>query len=170
MLLLVLILPLLGLLYLGTANNSFCDTKNAMKSCFLYSLGFGLLACIVLVLFAKPICFYFLHDQIPFYLFYITAISLPFISLSSCINGYLTALRKNGKNAINRIFEQALKIISTSLLLSFFLPDGLEYACLSLVLGEAISEIGSFFFYFFLYCIERKKYNYNTSLPFHYRK
>lgn len=90
--------------------------------------------------------------------------------MSSALNGYFTALRKNGKNAIARIFEQFVKIFSTAFLLSLFMPSGLEYACLSLVLGEAISEIMSFLFVFVLYTIEKKKYTIKDNTNINYMK
>lgn len=127
-----------------------------MKACLLYSLAFGLLSAILLCILAKPICVYLLHNKVSSYLFYIIAFSLPFISISSCLNGYFTALRKNGKNAITRIFEQFIKICFTSYLISFFMPNGINYACLSLVLGEAFSEVLSCLFAFVLYLLEKK--------------
>lgn len=149
---------------------SSCNIKKAMRSCIFYSLNFGIFAFIFLILFAKPICFYFLHNQIPFYIFYIIAISLPFISISSCFNGLFTALRKNGKNAINRIFEQILKMLFTSLLISLFLPNTLEHTILSLILGETISEIGSCIFYVFLYLNERKNFINKSSNSVNFEK
>lgn len=134
------------------------STKIAMKKCLEYSIFFGIFAAILLTIFAPTIATNLLHNQVSSSLFYIIAISLPFISMSSALNGYFTALRKNGKNAIARVFEQFVKITATTYLLSLFMPTGLEYACLSLVLGEAISEIASFGFAFILYLIERRKY------------
>ena len=133
-------------------------TKQAMKKCLQYSLIFGITASILLIIFTPIICSYFVHNKVSNTLFYIISISLPFISMSSALNGYFTALRKNGKNAICRVFEQLVKMIATAYLLSLFMPTGLEYACFALVLGEAISEIGSFFFTFILYKLEKRKY------------
>lgn len=45
------------------------------------------------------------------------------------------------------------------ILLCLFLPNGLEYTCLSLVLGEAISEITSCLFSFMLYVFHKRNYN-----------
>ena len=152
---------------------TFCEnanTKNAMRKCFLYSLIFGTISCISLCLLAKPITYYFVHNRVSHYLFYFIAISLPFISLSSCLNGYFTALRKNGKNATSRIFEQTLKILATSYFLSFFMPSGIYYACLSLVLGEMISEIGSFLFTYVLYKLEIRKHLVNQKENSNYFK
>lgn len=151
----------LSVTHIVVQKTAFCehaDTKFAIRKCFLYSFGFGMLSCFLLCVFAKPITYFLVHNQVPYYLFYFIGVSLPFISLSSCLNGYFTALRKNGKNATSRIFEQTLKIIATAYFLSFFLPSGTFYACLCLVLGEMISEIGSFLFTFILYLFETKKH------------
>lgn len=141
-----------------------------MKKCLTYSLLFGIFSAVLLSLFADIICTYLLHSKVQSYLFYIIAISLPFISMSSALNGYFTALRKNGKNAVARIFEQFVKITATAYLLSLFMPSGLEYACLSLVFGEAISEIMSFLFVFALYRIERKNYTVKDNTKTNYTK
>ena len=153
-----------------TSCNINCSTKQAMRKCLFYSLSFGLFACILLIVFAPFISTYFLHERVCYKLFYAVAISLPFIAISSSFNGYFTALRKNGKNAISRIFEQLIKILSTAFLLSLFLPDGLEYSCFALVLGEAISEICSCLFTYFLYHMEEKKHTLVHLSPTNYLK
>lgn len=99
------------------------DTRFAMRKCFLYSFVFGVIACLLLCAFSKPITNFFVSNQVPYYIFYFIGISLPFISMSSCLNGYFTALRKNGKNATSRIFEQTLKMIATSYFFSLFMPS-----------------------------------------------
>jgi len=138
--------------------NSKVDTKDLMKKCFLYSFSFGLIACVLLFFSANFITYKLLHNRVPSFIFYIIALSLPFISMSSCLNGYFTALRKNGKNAVSRIFEQFVKMIATFYLISLAMPNELEYMCIALVLGEAISEIASFFFSFCLYVIQKRHY------------
>lgn len=153
-----------------TTFNPKINLSKPMKRCLAYSLFFGMFSAILLGLFANVLCIHLLHNKVSSYLFYIIAISLPFISMSSALNGYFTALRKNGKNAIARIFEQFVKISSTAFLLSLFMPSGLEYACLSLVLGEAISEIMSFLFVFVLYIIEKKKHTIEDNTNVNYVK
>ncbi len=140
------------------AFNDKCNTNKLVKNCLFYSLIFGIISAIILSLSANFICSKLLHNKVSSYLFYIISISLPFISMSATLNGYFTALRKNGKNAINKIFEQSIKIISATYLLSLFMPSGLEYMCLSLVIGEAISEILSFIFAYFLYFFQKRSY------------
>lgn len=90
---------------------------------------------------------------------YAIAIGLPFISMSAAINGYFAAVRKVFKTASSQILEQFVKIFVTSFLLSLFLPKGLEYACLSLIIGDVISEITSFTYIFILYLYDKKKHD-----------
>lgn len=153
-----------------TTLNPKIGLNKPMKKCLTYSLYFGIFSAVLLSLFANTICTYLLHNKVSSYLFYIIAISLPFISMSSALNGYFTALRKNGKNAVARIFEQFVKITATAYLLSLFMPSGLEYACLSLVLGEAISEIMSFLFVFILYTLQKRRYTMKDTTNTNYMK
>jgi len=99
------------------------DTKFAMRKCFIYSLVFGIISCLLLCTFSKPITNFFVRNQVPYYIFYFIGISLPFISMSSCLNGYFSALRRNGKNAISRVFEQTLKMLATSCFFLLFMPS-----------------------------------------------
>ena len=63
------------------------------------------------------------------------SISLLPLSLCSAFSGYFAAVRRVYKNAISQILEQMIKIFACAFLLSLFVPRGVEYACLALVLG-----------------------------------
>lgn len=134
-----------------------CVPKIAIKKCISYSFFLGSLSCLLLCLFAPFLATTILHNKVPHYLLYFLAISLPFISVSSALNGYFTALRKITKNAGAKFFEQFIKITVTTYFLCSFFANTLEYACLSLILGEMISEIFSCIFCYFLYVIDIKK-------------
>ena len=138
--------------------NSEYGNKYLIRKCLNYGLTLGTISCIILIIFSPYISQIALHDKVPSYLFYIIAISLPAISCSSAINGYFSGLRKEAKNGIIKIFEEFVKIISTIYFFNFFKNLNLEKACLSLVLGETISEIASFLLSFFLYTMEKRKY------------
>lgn len=131
--------------------------KRAIKKCISYSLFLGIVAFLLVVLFAPFLSKYFIHNKIPHYLFYILGISLPFISMSAALNGYFTALRLASQNAFARLIEQFVKITVSTYFLSIFFPSGIEYACLSLILGETISEIISCIINFSLYFLDIKK-------------
>ena len=50
------------------------------------------------------------------------------------------------------------------------MPCGLEYICISLILGNIISEIISFFYIYFLYKLDEKKFINRTSNNSYYEK
>lgn len=93
--------------------------------------------------------------------------------MSSAISGYFIAIRRVYKSTIAQFFEQIIKIFITAFFLNLFLPNGLEYACFSLILGDLISEIFSFTCNFILYKFDCKRYktSYNTHYkPSYYNK
>ena len=140
------------------------NTQNiniAMKKCLIFSILFSCISSILLITFAPLICTKILNNKITCVPFYIISISLPFIAMSSCLSGYFSAIRDSIKPSSEQILEQTLKVILISLFLNHFMPCGLEYICISLILGNIISEIFSFFYIYLLYRIDKRKYLYN---------
>lgn len=127
------------------------NVKSAMKKCLKYSFTTGFIACFLLFTFSPVITSTFLHNKISDIPLKVLAISLPFLSTSSCINGYFTALRKVKKTVFYQLFEEFVKIIVVTILINSVMPEGLEYACISLVVGSCISEILSSIVLFFLF-------------------
>lgn len=143
------------------SENIACDNKigamKAAKQAIFYSFCFGVFACILLISTSNIIVNVCLHNKITTTPLYIIAFSLPFISMSAAINGYFSAVRKVFKTASSQILEQFVKIAITCILLSLFLPKGLEYACICLVIGTCLSEAFSFIYIFILYLIDKRK-------------
>lgn len=123
----------------------------AVKKCIYYSLSMGVLALIVLYISSNFIATNWLHSKVSSMPLKIIAISLPFLSVSSSINGYFTAVRRVKKTALTQVLEQFLKITFITFLFNYFLPTGIEYASISLVLGGTLSEIISCFILYFFY-------------------
>ena len=134
------------------------NVKNVVRKCMLFSLFFSTISSILLIIMAPFICKNYLHDRVTILPFHIISISLPFISMSSCLTGYFSAIRNTVKPASNQVFEQLLKVFLISFLLKRFMPCGLEYICISLILGNIVSEILSFFQIYILYKLDNKKY------------
>lgn len=134
------------------------NIKQVVHKCLMFSLLFSCISSILLILFAPNISKIWLHEKVSCTPFYIISISLPFISMSSCINGYFSAVRNTIKPASDQVFEQLLKVTLISLFLNHFMPCGLEYICISMILGNIISEIISFIYIYFLYKLDEKKY------------
>lgn len=81
----------------------------------------------------------------------ILALSLPAASVGCAFSGYFTARRTVLKYAAVQIFEQAIKIAVSVLMLRFWAAKGAEYACDAVALGITISQISSLLCAFLLY-------------------
>lgn len=129
-------------LYFG--KNEGASVRSAMGKCLCYSAAFGAAASLGLFLFASGIATHFLQE--PRAAMSVRALSLSLLPLSLCsaFSGYFSAVRRVYKNAISQVLEQTVKIFACTFLLSMLLPRGVEYACLALVLGGAVSEVFSF--------------------------
>lgn len=139
------------------------NIKNATRKCLFFSLAFGLFSALALFIFAPYISSTFLHNKVSCFPFYVISLSLPFVSMSSCINGYFAAIRQVKKTAFVQILEQIIKISIICFLLSLLAPESVDFAIISLVVGEAISEACSFFILYFLYKLNQKKLNQTRS-------
>lgn len=148
------------------ANGNIGNIKLVVRKCLFFCIIFSFLAMFLLYTFSPYICKTWLNNKISPLPFYIISISLPFISASSCLSGYFSAIRNTLKPASDNILEHILKVVFISFFLNHFMPCGLEYICISLILGNIISEIISFIYIYTLYNIDKKKlskYSSNNS-------
>ena len=127
-------------------NESYFDKKSdrrvrkIMVNAILYCLFFSLLASVLLYSGASAIGTHALGDRRTIPSLKILAFTLTPISISSALNGYFNAVRRVYKSVIVQICEQGAKITVVSALLVLIAPKGLEYACVAVVAGGAISE------------------------------
>lgn len=129
--------------------------RTELAGCIGYGLFFGLFAGILLFSLSGVLGSYVLGDIRTIPSLRLLSIGLAPISLSSAIAGYFTGLRKVYKNAAISICEQFVQIALVSAGLVIIAPRGIEYACLSVVGGAAISEIISLVLAVFLYVTDR---------------
>jgi stage V sporulation protein B len=139
--------------------NNIAGVKRTTKKCIFFSFCLGIIFVIIMFLLSKYIATVFLHDKVSYKILNIMAVSLPFIAMSSAINGYFLAVRRVIKNAATQIFEQILKILLITFFINLVLPYNFKYSCLSLVLGSCIAEILSFSMLYILYLFDKKRYN-----------
>lgn len=132
------------------ARDNISGVKQATKKCLIISLITGTIASLIFFIFCDFIVVNCLHNRVSHSVIYTLCIALPFISMSSAINGYFVAVRRAYKNATAKFFEEFIKIVSTALLINFFMPSGIDYMCFSLILGDVISEVLSFLFLYVL--------------------
>lgn len=142
------------------ALNNESGVKSATKRCIIISLITGILASLIFFIFCDFIVSKCLHNRVSHKVIYALCIALPFISMSSAINGYFVAVRKAYKNAVTKFFEEFVKIAATAMILNIFMPSGLDYMCLSLIVADVISEVLSLVF---LYILLQKDKNYSKS-------
>lgn len=74
----------------------------------------------------------------------ILSFSLPFVSLSAALNGYMTAARKMSRYSLIQLMEQLVKIGMTVLLIDRCLVSGTDQAMERVCIAITISEIASF--------------------------
>ena len=147
---------------------NFNESKIALKKCIVYSLFFGLFACILLFIFSDFISTTLLHNKLSKYPVYIMAISLPFISVTSVFYGYFSGIRKTYKTSITQIFSTLIKFIIVYLFFYTNPSSNIERSCTFLILANTISSILEFLFTYILYLLEKKELKRNICNNINY--
>ncbi len=129
--------------------------KDIMNNCFGFALFMGISISVLLYAFSDIISIRWLGDVQTARPLKILAFALPFIAVSSALNGYYTAARKASIFAIIQIAEQGVKIAIIVVLLKMLLPRGVEFACISIVIGITASEAIAALFSYTLYRLMR---------------
>ena len=83
------------------AKEKYEEGLKAVKSCTLFAVFLGLGSSLLIILLSKIISINWLGNKVSVIPFYLIAIGLPCISISSVINGYFSAVRKAYKSAIS---------------------------------------------------------------------
>lgn len=131
--------------------------KIAMRKCILYSLFFGVVALILLILSAKYCANVFLHGKISPTPLYIMAISMPFTSVITSLSGYFTGVRRASKTSLSRVLTMLLQILLTCVFLFILPSNDLNTVCTYLILASTIASIFEFVFTYILYIIDSRK-------------
>jgi len=152
------------------AKCNFVNGLKAVKSCIIFSLILGLTCSFIVLIFSNIISRIWLKSVISSSPLLLIAASLPFISISSVLNGYFTGVRKGYKTAISQSFELFIKIITTIILLNFYAYKSIESVCICLILADVISEICSCFLIFVLYKKDSFKYTKRAITGINFKK
>lgn len=152
------------------ANGNFFDGLKAVKSCLFFALLLGLVSSLLILIFANVISQNWLKSMISSIPLYIISIGLPFISISSVMNGYFSAVRKGYKSALSQVVELLVKIIITIFLLKFYPKLNIESICVCLILANVISEICSCCLLVILYKKDIVKYGKQTITKITFKK
>lgn len=152
------------------AKKDYLTGINATKTCILFSVLLSMISAFIIFLIAPIVSEYWLKSTVSNTPIYIIGLGLPFIAISSVINGYFSSVGKSYKGAISQTIEMFAKIIATIILLQFNISKGIEYICISLILGDVISEAFSFTLNMVFYLIDIKKYLNKRSTSFQMKK
>lgn len=144
------------------AKNRVKEAMKAIRTGLFFALLLGVLAGFLIIIISPQIASIFLHNLVSNKPFYLIGIGLPFIAMSSCINGYFNAVRKSYKTAFSQILELIVKIVTTFIFLNIVLVKGVEAICIALILADVIAEICSFLYVYILYWLDKKKENFSS--------
>lgn len=125
--------------------------RYVMRRCFGYALFFGCMAAALLFGFSGIAARELLGDMRTALSLKILALGLPFLSMSSAVNGYFSAKRMALRSSVVLMIEQGARMAISFILLHFMLPMGLEYACAALVAGSCGGEVISFLLLYIMY-------------------
>lgn len=118
--------------------------RHSMKRVLECAFILGFLSLIILYFFARPISEYWIMTDRATLSLKILSFSLPFISLSAALNGYMTAVRKMGRYSIIQLLEQIAKITLTVVLIAKIGKGDMEFSIALVCLAITISEVISF--------------------------
>ena len=131
--------------------------KKVMLAAVFYSLFFGALTGTVIYVFSDFIGTHLLGDARTIMSLRVFAVSLGPIAVSTALCGYFTGSRRVYKNAIVTVCEQFVKIFVIIIGLVLIAPAGIEWACLAIVGGGAVSEAASLVSALILYLTDKTR-------------
>lgn len=133
------------------------STSDVLRRAVIISAVMGLAVGTALYLLSDVIGISLLGDRRTVLSVRVLAPGLPFMALSASMRGYFIGMRRVIKPSAQMVFEQMVRIVISMTILNLFLPRGLEYACLAVVLACMISEAASCLFAFAMYAAERRR-------------
>lgn len=135
-----------------------------MRKCLYITLLTSITTSVILFTNSDFIVSKCLHDKVSKSVIHLVCLALPLIAMSSAIAGYFAGVRRIYKNAIGQFIEHVAKVIVTAFILMIYLPNGLEYSCFALILGDLLSEVISFIYIYIIYMFDKRKYRKSPEL------
>lgn len=141
---------------LGADNSG--GIKAAMRRCLGYGMFFGLAAAAILCLLAEPIGFLWIGDARTVKSLRISALSMPCISVCSCISGYFTACGRVWKPSAVHLVEQLVGIALVAIFLGMAPYHDIEASCAAVTLGRIAADVLSTAMMGIIYVRDRKRH------------
>ena len=118
-----------------------CSRSGIMKLCLRYSLLLGFGAGTLLFSVSDPVAVLWLDEPQLALCLRILAFGLPCLAVSSCLNGYFSALRQAGRMAVVQVLEFSFHMALTFGALALLKPTEPAEACLLLVCCSCMSDV-----------------------------
>lgn len=131
--------------------------KKVMNTFFVISIIMSTVIAGSVFIYAEPISLRVISDARTMMGLKILALSIPFMTLSSCFKGYFYAVKKVYKPASSDVIEQIIKLVLIIELLQRVGDQGLAYGCAAIGVGMTLGEILSFTYMFLLYTFDKDR-------------
>ncbi len=139
---------------------------NMMKKSFQIACIFGFSAFSLLFFAGNFIAENFLGNTEIVPCLKILAFGLPFMAMSSCINGFFMGLRKVSDAVVIQIFEDVTQAAITIAALTFFIQEkSTPKVCTAIVAGTALGEVLAFLYAYTKYRREISKFSAEKKFP-----
>ncbi len=130
----------------------------AFKKALIICISWGILLSLLMYNLSEFIGKYWLNDVRTIPALKIAVFALPFMATTSCIKGYFTAYRRISIPSEAQILEQIVRIVLIFLIIDYFLPYGINAACVAIIIGDVISEMSSCIYSYIAYLKEKKRH------------
>lgn len=115
------------------------------------SVSLSLVVSLLLYIFAETISINIISEPRTYLSIKLLSVCIPFMTAGSCMRGYFFGIQNTSVPAASQVIEQIVRVAAVFLTAGLLVPYGLEFACLSAVIGIAAGEILSFLFVFLSY-------------------
>jgi stage V sporulation protein B len=129
--------------------------RPVMRRCFTYSLFFSFVAFTILYVYSDEVALLAGDARIGNAL-RLLSIGLPFLSLSSVIGGYFTAVMRPWKGALIQLFEQAAMITAVFMLLPLAEGRNLAASCSAIACSGTLADASAFILAVILFILDMK--------------
>ena len=140
------------------ASDNHKGVKYSVGQCVIFGSVFGIITATVIFTFADFIGTKILNNSLTVISLRAFSVCLPFLSVSSILNGYFTAVSRITKSSLVQFAEIFSRIVAVTIFLNFLFPKTLEFSCFSVVLGGTVAETLSCIYYGIIYLKDSKRY------------
>lgn len=139
---------------IGTKESAIKSLKKCIFICVIWSISLGTIFYTASDLIGK----HWINDVRTIPALKIAMVSLPFMSITSCIKGYFIAYRRTSIPSGAQILEQVIRIVLIFFIIDYFIPYGIDCACVAVIISDVLAEISSCFYSYVSYKKEKKRH------------